>query len=155
MHRPPRPLPFVGAVIDYQFLFGEDAAAGRAASKARPCVIVHVARMGSPDRVEVLVCPVTHSAPRVPERAITLDSAHVRRRAGLDDAPQWVIASEVNEFDWPAFEIVYTPNGEAYRGELDRAVTTAVRTALADASDAGYAARVRRPVASDGPADAM
>ena len=81
----------------------------------------------------------------MPERAIALESANVRRRAGLDDEPQWVLFSEANEFDWPAFEIVHTPNGEAYHGEMDRAITTAVRTGLADAADSGELARVQRP----------
>ena len=55
-----------------------------------------------------------------------------------------MIVSEIDEFDWPAFEIVYAARGERYYGELDRPLVIAARIGAADAADAGAHARVRR-----------
>jgi hypothetical protein len=52
------------------------------------------------DEVVVTVAPVTHSPPEDSARAVALP-AKVKRHLGLDDAPSWIMADEVNRFIWP------------------------------------------------------
>ena len=127
----------------YGYVWAEDAASGRPARKDRPCLIVDVTTTAG--RTVVSVCPISHSAPRIPDAVGELDDARVRRRAGLDDVPQRVIGSEVNEFDWPAPELVPSVLGDPQLGVMADRVAGAVRRTLADRIDAGELAVVVRP----------
>jgi len=100
------PEPKVGLVIRYAYLWREEALAGRdEGRKDRPCVILLVgpAREGG---TLVTVAPITHTPPD-PERradAIALP-APTQLRLGLDGERSWVLASDLNQFVWPGFDL--------------------------------------------------
>ncbi len=96
--RPPAPRP--GDVVLYAYLWGREARAGaEEARKERPCAVVLAATTVG-DRVQVVVAPVTSRAPKVAEEGVEIPAA-VRRRLGLQEAPCWIVLTEVNRFVWP------------------------------------------------------
>ena len=100
------PEPKVGLVIRYAYLWREEALAGREEGrKDRPCVILLVgqAREGG---TLVTVAPITHTPP-APEReadAIELPGP-TQLRLGLDGERSWVLATDLNQFVWPGFDL--------------------------------------------------
>jgi mRNA-degrading endonuclease toxin of MazEF toxin-antitoxin module len=93
----PLPRPAPGLVISYAYLWRHEHRRGREeGAKARPCAIV-LATATEADDVVVTVAPVTHSPPEDPALAVVLP-AKVKRHLGLDDAPSWIMADEVNRF---------------------------------------------------------
>lgn len=100
------PEPRVGLVIRYAYLWREEALAGRdEGRKDRPCVILLVgqAREGG---TLVTVAPITHMPP-APEReadAIELPGP-TQLRLGLDGERSWVLATDLNQFVWPGFDL--------------------------------------------------
>lgn len=97
----PEPVP--GLVISYSYLWHDQHAAGsEEGRKARPCAIVVAARDEEGD-TKVYVAPITHSKPDDP-LAVEL-SLSVKRRLGLDDAPSWIVTSELNRFVWPGYDL--------------------------------------------------
>ena len=84
----------------YAYLWTREADAGaEEGRKDRPCaVVLAVARGGG--ATEVVVAPITSSAPARAADGIELP-AETRRRLGLQDAPCWVVLTEVNRFAWP------------------------------------------------------
>ena len=96
----PLPIPEAGLVISYGYLWRSEYEQGReSGTKDRPCAIVLTARDQDGDIV-VTVVPVTHSPPLDANDAVEIP-APTRRRLGLDDAPSWIVVSEVNRFVWP------------------------------------------------------
>jgi hypothetical protein len=96
----PLPVPELGLVISYAYLWHEEAAAGQEEGvKERPCAVV-LASENRDGQTIVAVVPVTHSVPVRPEEAVEIPSA-VKRRLGLDDARSWIVVSEINRFVWP------------------------------------------------------
>ena len=94
------PDPHPGLVVCYAYLWESEALRGRDEGvKDRPCAIVTAQRRVR-GRTIVTVVPVTHSPPASPEEAIELPRA-LKAHLGLDDAPSWIVLSEVNEFVWP------------------------------------------------------
>lgn len=93
---PPRP----GEVIRYAYLWTHEADTGaEEGRKDRPCaVVLALVRAGS--ATEVVVAPITSSAPASHADGVEL-SADTRRRLGLQEAPCWVVLTEVNRFAWP------------------------------------------------------
>lgn len=84
----------------YSYLWTHEANAGaEEGRKDRPCaVVLAVARSGG--ATEVVVAPITSSAPARAADGVELP-AGTRRRLGLQDAPCWVVLTEVNRFAWP------------------------------------------------------
>jgi hypothetical protein len=94
------PQPTPGLVISYAYLWRDEARAGRDEGfKARSCVVVHAVEDVEGDRI-VTVAPVTHSPTRNAGDAVELPAA-TKIRLGLDDAPSWIVSTEVNRFVWP------------------------------------------------------
>jgi len=94
------PQPFPGLVIRYAYLWKREADAGQIeGEKHRPCAIV-VAVVQEAGEWVVTVAPITRQRPKHPDRAIEL-SAATRRRLGLGNQPNWIMATEVNSFYWP------------------------------------------------------
>jgi hypothetical protein len=92
------PEPKPGLVIRYDYLWADDAAAGRDAGKDRPACLVAASDAIHDPRV-VVILPITHSRPH---DAIAVEiPPKVRAAIGLDDAPSWVIVSEYNLETWP------------------------------------------------------
>jgi hypothetical protein len=97
------PAPAPGLVIGYSYLWNDEHTAGATEGrKDRPCAIVLAALDDEGDTV-VYVAPVTHSPPR-DEHVVAIPPA-VKRRLGLDDAPSWIVTSELNRFIWPGYDL--------------------------------------------------
>jgi hypothetical protein len=112
----PLPRPAPGLVISYAYLWRHEHRRGREeGAKARPCAIV-LATQTEGDEVVVTVAPVTHRPPEDPALAVALP-AKVKRRLGLDDAPSWIMADEVNRFIWPGPDL--RPISRAAPGRFD------------------------------------
>jgi mRNA-degrading endonuclease toxin of MazEF toxin-antitoxin module len=94
------PTPLAGDVIRYAYLWKSEADAGREeGTKDRPTAVVLTHKTEN-DTLKVTVAPITHTPPNDSANAIAL-APLTRQRLGLDDAPQWIIVSEVNTFSWP------------------------------------------------------
>jgi mRNA-degrading endonuclease toxin of MazEF toxin-antitoxin module len=112
----PLPRPAPGLVISYAYLWRHEHRRGREeGAKARPCAIV-LATATEADDIVVTVAPVTHSPPEDPALAVVLP-AKVKRHLGLDDAPSWIMADEVNRFIWPGPDL--RPISRAASGRFD------------------------------------
>ena len=97
------PKPEPGLVICYSYLWHDQHLSGaREGRKARPCAIV-VATTDDDGDVRVYVVPMTHSKPDDPY-AVEVPSA-AKRRLGLDEAPSWIVTSELNRFIWPGYDL--------------------------------------------------
>lgn len=98
------PEPFPGLVINFAYLWLEEAARGLTEGlKNRPCVVV-TAIVENAEGWRVYVAPVTHSSPSNPKEFVEIP--HItKKRLGLDDASSWVVLSELNSFIWPGFDL--------------------------------------------------
>jgi hypothetical protein len=89
-----------GLVINYAYLWARRAEQGHdEAEKNRPCAIV-LGTIAVNDSTRVMVLPITHSPPDPSDSEIEIPPA-TRKRLGLDEAPCWVMISELNRFIWP------------------------------------------------------
>lgn len=103
---PPKPEP--GLVISYEFLWEHEAQGGlEYGQKPRPCAII-VALVTQEGKTEVVVAPITHTSPTPPTVGIEIP-AKVKARLGLDAQPSWVIATDLNVFTWPGFDLAPIP----------------------------------------------
>lgn len=92
--------PRAGDVIRYAYLWKSEADAGQEEGlKDRPAAVV-LALKTDGEVLKVTVAPITHTPPTDVREAILIAPA-TRQRLGFDDAPQWIIANEVNTFTWP------------------------------------------------------
>jgi hypothetical protein len=120
------PQPFPGLLIRYAYLWKREADAGQIeGQKHRPCAIV-VAVVQEEGEWVVTVAPITRRRPKHPDRAIEL-SAATRRRLGLGNQPNWIMATEVNSFYWPGPDLRPTQNGQYAYGELPAVVFEALK----------------------------
>lgn len=101
------PLPAPGLVIRYAFLWKEDYDRGRyEASKERPCAIVLAATPKDRGDTQVVVAPITHSAPDPNNISASLEMpAAVARALGLDGGRHWVRLTQLNRFIWPGYDL--------------------------------------------------
>lgn len=114
--------PHIGLVIRHAYLWWSEARKGREeGSKDRPCVIVHL-RVNEYGELETYICPVTHTPPEVPEKAMEIPAA-TKKRLGLDDERSWIITTEVNRFVWPGPDLRPMPGGGYSYGSLPGAMT--------------------------------
>lgn len=112
----------------YGFVWSHQAAGGQppVARKDRPCVIAALA--GSKQKRRVFVCPITHTKPAAETLSETIAlSAATRRKLALDAAPQWIVAAEINAFDWPGYELRLLADGSVLYGILPDPITEALR----------------------------
>jgi hypothetical protein len=111
------PLPQVGQVIRYAYLWWNEARVGREhGAKDRPCGIVLI-RVTKAGHTVAFVLPITHTAPLKDEDGIEIPQA-TKRRLGLDTERSWVITTELNQFTWPGPDIRPTASGEYIYGYL-------------------------------------
>ena len=116
------PAPAIGLVIRHAYLWWNEARTGREEGrKDRPCVIVHL-RVNEHRELETYICPVTHSPPEAPEKAIEISKA-TKTRLRLDDKRSWIITTEVNRFIWPGLDLRPPPGGGYAYGLLPGAMT--------------------------------
>lgn len=74
--------------------------------------MVVVARIERRGRSELIVAPVTHSAPERPADGIELPPK-VKRQLGLDQARSWIITTELNRFIWPGPDVRIAPGKDS------------------------------------------
>jgi len=129
------PEPTPGLVIGYAYLWRDEASRGREEGrKDRPCVII-LSVQSRNGETAVTVAPISHSPPPDPAHAIEIP-AGVKQRLGLDDHRSWIIANDLNRFNWPGFDLRPTPRGDGafaygllpsnlYRDLRDRVVALA------------------------------
>jgi len=97
------PKPELGMVISYEFLWSQEAALGQVHGlKDRPSVIV-VSAERQDGNIKVVVAPVTHTRIQ-PEYSIEIPW-RVKESLGLDKEQSWIVATELNEFFWPGFDL--------------------------------------------------
>jgi hypothetical protein len=107
----PLPTPEPGLVIRYQFLWSHEFDGGDEEGETiRPCLILSAKQLGN-GATTVRVVPITHRPPTNPASEIP---PAVRKHLGLDEAPSWIILTELNEFIWPGRYVFQIP------GTLDR-----------------------------------
>nr|WP_300574780.1 type II toxin-antitoxin system PemK/MazF family toxin [Phenylobacterium sp.] len=140
------PKPEPGLVVRYSFLWREQADRGQEeGGKDRPCAIVMTTEDDQGDTV-VIVLPVTHTPPGVPELAVEIPAA-TKARLGLDDQPSWIIVTEANRFIWPGPDLRPRNPGDASSvayGLLPAGLFTQVRDKLARAIELRRARAVKR-----------
>lgn len=105
----PLPDPQPGLVIRYLFLWREDYRKGRVEGdkEGRPALIVSVAP-GLETGRRVAVLPITHTPPALAEESLEIPRA-VAAHLGLDDGRSWIRLTEVNEFEWPGYDLRQVP----------------------------------------------
>lgn len=98
------PEPEAGLVIRYSYLWLREFRQGREeGAKDRPCAIILAAKAHD-SQTDVVVVPVTHSAPSNDVVALELPQA-LKQHLGLDAERSWVVYSESNVFTWPGPDI--------------------------------------------------
>jgi len=94
------PDPKPGLVVGHSYLWADQARSGREEGvKDRPCMIILAVQTLDGGRL-VHAAPITHAAPIVPGAGVELPAA-TKARLGLDEAPSWIVTTEVNRFLWP------------------------------------------------------
>lgn len=120
------PVPIPGLVIRYSYLWKREADKGHVeGQKHRPCVVVLCVEEIEGEKV-VTVAPITHALPDDPAQSIELTSA-TRRRLGLDEEKNWIMATELNSFYWPGPDLAPTKAGNYAYGELPAVVFAALQ----------------------------
>lgn len=106
----PLPVPELGLVIRYGYLWRHERGRGaEEARKIRPCVIVDITSLPAGGAGPIVsVVPITHRPPADPSVGIPIPP-RVRGHLGLDQAESWIIANEVNIFQWPGFDVLPEP----------------------------------------------
>ncbi len=141
------PTPLPALVIRYSYLWHSEFVSGSEEGiKDRPCAIIAAIKTDN-DVQKVLVLPVTHSAPDVPDNAIEIPQ-ETKKRLGLDSERSWVVLTEWNEFAWPGpdLRMIHYINGEkttAY-GYLPAKFFAKVQDAFVAMIQKGSAQKVRR-----------
>lgn len=137
----PLPDPKPGLVIRYDYLWADDAAAGRDHGKERPaCLIAAMDAAASPRFVVIL--PITHAPPAGTTVGVEIP-ARVRQMLGLDDAPAWVIVSEHNVVEWPTAGLAPVPRrpGVFSYGFVPPGLFAAIKARFLDVYEAGAGVR--------------
>jgi hypothetical protein len=138
------PLPSVGDLIRYAYLWSHEQDAGREeAVKDRPAAVVALVRRAE-GHDEVVVLPVTSVPPGEPGAAVLIPPA-TRARLGLQPEPCWVVVTEFNLFEWPGPDLrPVGADGSAVYGALPVKLMAEVRAAFAAWRAARRPRQVRR-----------
>lgn len=126
-----RPEPAPGLVIRYDFLWSREQAAGKQEGvKDRPCVVVAAIIRKDDGETDVLLVPVTHSAPTQAGSAIAVPD-NVNRHLGLDDAQSYVVTDEANTVSWNDPGIVPARPGRSWAyGRVPKALFEQIRSSM-------------------------
>ena len=138
------PQPDPGLVIRYDYLWVEEAAAGRDQGKDRPACLVATSDLSVQPRF-VVILPITHSAPTAPAVGIEIPPK-VRQSIWLDEGPCWVIVTEHNVDEWPNAGLQPIPGrpGTFTYGFIPPRLFTRIKAAFLDLAPQGRSAGVRR-----------
>jgi hypothetical protein len=117
-----KPVPEIGQIIKYDYLWRDESDRERIeGAKERPCAVVLATEQTDTGSVHVYVAPITHSAPKLGQRAIEIP-VQATKMTGLDEARSWLVTSEVNRVDWLDAGIVTVKNGQWLYGHLPRGI---------------------------------
>jgi hypothetical protein len=98
------PTPRIGEVILYSYLWHSEHLAGlEEGCKDRPCAVL-LSVESSDGVTEVVVLPVTHSAPGAGGNAVEIPAIS-KQRLGLDAERSWLVLDDANRFVWPGPDI--------------------------------------------------
>ena len=138
------PEPKPGLVIRYDYLWNEDAAAGRDQGKDRPACLVAASDWAVRPRF-VVILPITHSAPTGATAGIEIPP-RVRQAIGLDAEPCWVIVSEHNVDKWPSPGVQPIPGrpGSFFYGFIPPRLFAQIKAKFLDLAPQGRSPRVKR-----------
>ncbi|MGQ0621160.1 MAG: hypothetical protein ACT4QA_14770 [Panacagrimonas sp.] len=127
------PVPVPSLVIRYTYLWKREAdQRNTEGQKHRPCAVVLCVEEIDGEKIAT-VAPITHTPPSNREQAIELTPS-TRRRLGLGDEKNWIMATEANCFYWPGPDLVPTANGQYTCGELPAVVFDALKARILAAS---------------------
>ena len=132
----PFPRPEPGLVVSYAYLWRHEHNQGlEEGRKNRPCVIVLAVAKPEGDVVRVTVAAVTHTPPHADAIALEMP-LKVKMSLGLDDERSWIVLDEVNQFDWPGFDLRSVPGrGNSYaHGFIPPNLYDEVKATLLEAS---------------------
>lgn len=137
----PWPIPEPADVISYAYLWAREHDSGiEEGLKDRPVVVV-VAQIVTGDRTELLVAPLTHSAPAAGEGVLI--PGRDKRRLGLDHDPSWAVTTEMNRFIWPGPDVRVISSGDTpLYGPIPASLYNAIRDEIQRNAGEG---RVRMP----------
>lgn len=94
-----------GSIIRYAYLWAEEHRRGREEGrKDRPVLVLALSLVTRDGTVELLVLPMTHTAPATSPDAVAIPP-DVKRRMRLDEEPSWIVTTEANAFVWPGPDI--------------------------------------------------
>lgn len=101
-----------GEVIQYAYLWAYEELEGHLKGrKDRPCAVMII----QSSKKVVGMCPITHTPPKS-DHGIQVP-ARTCQRLGLDEqAPCWVITTEMNQFVWPGPDLRKAPSGQRSYG---------------------------------------
>jgi mRNA-degrading endonuclease toxin of MazEF toxin-antitoxin module len=92
-------------VISYAYLWRHEHNRGQdEGRKDRPCVVVLAVDRPSGKAARVTVAAITHTPPGSESVSLEVPPS-VKRHLGLDEARSWIVLDEVNQFDWPGFDL--------------------------------------------------
>jgi len=136
----PRP----GLVVRYDYLWADEAAAGRDQGKDRPACLVAASDSAIRPRF-VVILPITHSEPTGATVGIEVPPK-VRQTIGLDDEPCWAIVSEHNIDEWPNAGLQPIPGqpGTFAYGFIPPRLFARIKAAFLDLARRGRSGGVRR-----------
>lgn len=138
------PEPKPGLVVRYDYLWSDEAAAGRDAGKDRPACLVAASDSQVRPRFVVLLS-ITHTRPSGDTVGILIPP-NVKAALGLDDAPSWVIVSEHNIDEWPSAGLSPIPGrpGVLAYGFIPPALFQKIKAGFLDLARARKSGTVRR-----------
>ncbi len=115
-----------GEIIQYAYLWAYEELEGHLdGRKDRPCAVMIV----QASKNIVSVCPITHTPPRAGQGIRV--PAKTCERLGLDEqAPCWVITTEMNQFVWPGPDIRKAPSGQHSYGLMPAALFEQIKAQL-------------------------
>lgn len=124
------PLPRIGDILNYVFLFNAEAARGRDEGiKARPCLVIAV----NPASMRVTVTPLTTKGDSYPD-AIGVPQ-DVARKANLQ-FPTAVVVAETNSFRWLGYDVRPLVSTADFRiGRMPPGFTAKIMTAVVGSLD--------------------
>ncbi len=125
---PDLPEPEVGLVLSHLFLWSAEHAEGREEGrKPRPAAVVTVVATQN-NRTTVYLSPITSQPPADPTLAVEIPSI-TQNRLGLRRR-SWIMADELNAFDWPGFDLVPNTEGNYVYGVLPYGLVTSLRSKI-------------------------
>jgi hypothetical protein len=128
--------PRVGEVLPYSFLWAHESELGEESGrKLRPCVIVIAVQRLDDQTWRVAVAPITTQDSQ--NREVVVMPLGIKRHLGLDERPSWIVCDELNQFEWPGFDIGLTPARKRTYGTIPPALLKAVQAAIVTAKKRG------------------